>query len=216
MRSLKNKKEKEIDIDSIKEKIENFLYSDKPTATATKFLLMFLAMGGIAVGGAIIPGIIKALKELNLENDEGEKVKFTKKEFKNALNNLKRQKFIKIINEKSGNFKIKLTNKGKKRVYKISLEKVAIRRPKKWDKKWRIVIFDVPTEYNSAREALRKKMKEFGFKQLQKSVWIHPFECEDEILFVAEVFGVEKYVEIITAEKMLHDREIKNYFKEYF
>ncbi|GBE16254.1 CRISPR-associated endoribonuclease Cas2 [bacterium BMS3Abin15] len=195
-----------------KEKIEDFFYSDTPSATATKFLLMFLALGSFAFGGAVIPSILKAIKGFDFSNNEAEK-KYTKKQLNNALGNLKRQKLIKVIKEKNGKFKIKLTNKGSKRILKLSLENVSVQKPKTWDKKWRVVIFDVPTEFNSAREALRNKMKDLGFKQLQKSVWVYPYDCEDEILFVAEVFNVEKYVEIITAEKVLHEKVLKNAFK---
>jgi len=53
-----------------------------------------------------------------------------------------------------------------------------------------------------------------GLRQLQKSVWIYPYDCEDEILFVAEAFEVQKYIEIITAERLLHSKVIKSYFKD--
>lgn len=84
-----------------------------------------------------------------------------------------------------------------------------------WDKKWRILIFDIPTKpkiYNQAREALRRKIKGLGFYQMQKSVWVYPYECEDEILFIAELFQVQKHIEIITAEKLLHAEAIKRKF----
>jgi DNA-binding transcriptional regulator PaaX len=203
----KNKKEKV----GLRERIENFFYSDTPGATATKFLLMFVALGGVAFVGAVIPGIIKLLD--SFEEGKINEVKYSKKQIDSALTNLKKRKFIKIIKEKDGKVKIKLTNKGKKRILKMSLDCIKIKKPNKWDGKWRIVIFDVPTKYNNAREALRRKIRELGFRQLQKSVWIIPYECEDEILFVAEVFKVEKYVEIITADYLLHEKEIEKSFK---
>jgi DNA-binding PadR family transcriptional regulator len=203
----KNKKEKI----SWKEKIENFFYSDNPGATATKFLLMFIALGGIAFVGAVIPGIAKLLDEFESENSKEKK--YSKKQIDSALSGLKRNKFIKIIKEKDGIIKIRLTNKGKKRILKMSLDSIEIKKPNKWDGKWRIVIFDIPTKHNYAREALRRKIRDLGFRQLQKSVWIIPYECEDEILFVAEVFEVEKYIEIITASNLLHEKEIKKIFK---
>ena len=56
------------------------------------------------------------------------------------------------------------------------------------DGEWRIVIFDIPEKFKKAREALRMKLKELGFLELQKSVFIFPYECEDEINFIVEVF----------------------------
>jgi hypothetical protein len=195
----------------LKEKIENFLHSETIPATASKLLLVSLALGGIAVTGPVLPVIFKMID--GLRDHQGNSPKYSKKRVANALATLKRKKLIRIVKNKNGKFLVKLTNKGKKRIVKISLDSVSIKKPKKWDGKWRIVFFDIPVEFNSAREALRHKMKELGFKQFQKSVWIIPYECEDEILFIAEFFGVEKYVEIIVAEKILHEKVIKKAFK---
>ena len=95
----------------------------------------------------------------------------------------------------------------------MSLDSLKIKKLPKWDGKWRIVVFDIPVKQNPGREALRKKMKNLGFKQLQKSVWIIPWECEDEMLFIAEMYKVEKYVEIITADNILHEKEFRQVFQ---
>lgn len=192
-----------------KEKIENFLDSDSPSATATKFVLMFLATGTIVFGGAILPGIFKALGSFN------KKGKFSKKEIDSALINIRRQKLIEILKDDSNRVKVLLSNKGKKRIAEYSIDELEIKKPEKWDKKWRILIFDIPTKpkiYNLAREALRGKIKDLGFHQIQKSVWAFPYECEDELLFVAEAFEVQKFIEIFTVEKVLHEKELKATF----
>ncbi len=77
-------------------------------------------------------------------------------------------------------------------------------------------MYDIPTKpkvYNNAREALRAKIKEIGFVQLQKSVWVCPYECEDEILFLSESYRVTKFIEIFTVDKMLHSERLKSKFK---
>lgn len=207
---------KKIKQSSIKERMENFLHSESPQATATKILLGILGMGVIVCTGAVVPGILKAIEGFR-NMDTGyigsRKKKFSKRKIEIALSGLKRRKFIKIVKEKNGRVKVKLTNKGRKRILEMSLEIMEIKKPEKWDGKWRIVIFDVPVEQNKAREALRNKMKNLGFRQLQKSVWIIPWECEDEILFISAAFKVEKYVEIITAQDLLHEKEIRESFK---
>ena len=208
---IKNKKRK--DKIKIKERIENFLYSDNPSANATKFLLMFIALGGVAFGGAVIPGMLKILKELNLSE---KKTGYDKKKISDAVGNLKRQKLIKIIKDVNNKTTVKLTNKGQKRIKQFSIDTLTISKPKKWDGKWRILLFDIPTKpnvYNLAREALRRKIKDLNFHQLQKSAWIYPYDCEDEILFVAEIYEVQKHVEIITAEKLLSEKELRKVFK---
>ena len=195
-----------------REKIEEFLHSESIPATATKFVLMFLALGGVAFGGAVVPGMMKALKEFGLNDKE---TGFDDKKINNALRQLRRQKLVEILKDDDGKVSVRLTNGGKERVREFSIDTVFIKKPKKWDRKWRILMFDIPTEpriYNQAREALRSKIKELGFFQMQKSAWVFPYECEDEILFIAEAFEVEKYIEIITAEKMLHENVLKRKF----
>jgi len=192
-----------------KEKIEDFLHSDSPSATATKFILMFLATGTVVFGGAVLPGIFKALESFN------KKGKFSRREISSAITNIKRQKLIKILKDDNNKVSVLLSNKGKERIVEYSMDDLEIKKPAKWDGKWRILIFDIPTKpkiYNLAREALRGKIKDLGLRQIQKSVWAFPYECEDELLFVAEAFEVQKYIEIFTVEKVLHEKELKAMF----
>lgn len=200
-------------VPTVGDKIDNFLHSETAAATTTKFLLAFLGMGAIVFGGALVPGVLKALGSYDSSWGDIGKDERARKRINNALGNLKRQKFIKITKEKNGSFQVKLTDSGKQRLLKLSMENIVLPNPAVWDGKWRIVIFDIPNELNAAREALREKIKGLGFKQLQRSVWVYPYECKDEILFVAEFFGVEKYVEIIVAEKVLHEKVLRDAFK---
>ena len=141
--------------------------------------------------------------------------RYTQKQIYTAFNNLKQRKLIEIIREDDDSFRVQLTNKGQKRFKDFCFETLEIPEPKTWDKKWRILIFDIPTKpklFNQAREALRNKIKDLGFYQMQKSVWVYPYDCEDEILFIAELFQVQKYIELLTVEKLLHEENIKQVF----
>ncbi|EKE16544.1 MAG: Transcriptional regulator, PaaX family [uncultured bacterium] len=206
MKKTKNKK--------IRDRIEDFLYSDSATVTMTKFVLAFLAVGAVAFGAALIPGLVKALDSFS--DASPKKRNFSRKKISNAVSGLKRRELIKIIKDKDGMIKVKLTNKGKKRLVEYSIGSLRIKKPKKWDGKWRVLIFDIPTEpkiYAQAREALRGKIKDLGFHQLQKSVWVYPYDCEDELLFVAEIYEVQRHIEVLTVEKLLHESELKRKFK---
>lgn len=196
---------------NIQEKhLRDLLNSRRIAITTGKFLLILLALGGVAIAGAVAPGLAILLKEL------GYSERYSRSEMRSAFYNLKRRNLIEVIQEDSDITKVKLTNKGKARIKEYSLELLSIPQPKKWDKKWRVLIFDIPTKpkiYHQAREALRHKIKELGFYQMQKSVWVYPYECEDEILFLAEIFQVQKHIEILTVEKLLHENRLKAIFK---
>jgi hypothetical protein len=195
---------------SLSEIAQAFVESDSVTATAGKFLLMTVALGGIVFAGALAPGMLVFSRSFKKSR------KYSDQQLKNAFYNLKKRNLVEIIQELDGKIKVKLTNNGKERIREFSLETLSIKKPLKWDKKWRILIFDIPSKpkiFNQAREALRSKIKELGFFQMQKSTWIFPYECEDEILLIAELYHVQKYIEIITAERILHGEVMKRRFK---
>ncbi len=52
----------------------------------------------------------------------------------------------------------------------------AIKHPKKWDNMWRVVTYDFPETERSARNSLRHVLLRSHFSQLQKSVWIFPYD----------------------------------------
>jgi len=189
--------------------IEDFRYSDSLTATATKLILASLAIGPAIIIGAALPGL------LFLARTSKNFKKYPKKQMQRAFQNLKYKKLIEIVREDEKKFRVQLTNKGKIRARDFYFEALSIAKPEKWDGKWRVLIFDIPTKpkiYNQAREALRKKIKDLGFYQMQKSVWVYPYECEDEILFIAELFQVQRHIEILTVEKLLYGKKMRKKF----
>ena len=194
-------------INDLKQSIETFLDSDSSYATATKIALAIIALGGVLIIGAMAPNIFQVFGKFKQSR------RYSDKQLRNALYNLKRQNLIEIVQEKDDKIKIRLTNKGCVRIKGFSADILIIPRPKKWDKKWRIVIFDIPNKFTKAREVLRRKLKDLEFYQLQRSVWVYPYPCEDEILFIANIFRVESFIEILTVEKLLHEDKIRRFFE---
>jgi Phenylacetic acid-responsive transcriptional repressor len=97
------------------------------------------------------------------------------KKFKNAFYYLKRKGLIDV--EYRGNqMYFSLTAEGKKKAGKYKINDLKIKAAEKWDKKWRVLIFDIEDKHRAKREALRGKIKELGLYQLQKSVWVCPYE----------------------------------------
>jgi DNA-binding transcriptional regulator PaaX len=74
------------------------------------------------------------------------------------------------------------------------------------------VIFDISTKKRREHEVFRRKIKEMGFLQLQKSVWVFPYRCEDEILFLAKQLGIVEYMEILTVQNMIHKKVLEKRF----
>lgn len=114
---------------------------------------------------------------------------------------------------KDGTINVVLTEKGKLAAHQFDPDKLKIKKPASWDKKWRIVTYDIPTTKNKARDALRRKLNELGFKEWQKSVFIHPYPCQDEINFIIEFFDVRPYVRYAELINPTNEAELKLHFK---
>ena len=95
-----------------------------------------------------------------------------------------------------------MTKNGKEKHLKFKVEDMKVNPQKNWDKKWRLVIFDVPVNKSFNRRVFTDKLKEMGFVLLQKSVWCCPYPCEDEIDFLKELYEIGPYVRIVTAEQI--------------
>ena len=183
-------------------------YFKKPKSEIVKDILSWLAIGGAICIAASSPYFIR-----NILNGYKRIDKYPKKKIADTFHNLKRQGLLEI---KTTNHQIyiHLTEKGKKKAGMLQIDNLKINKPQKWDRQWRIVIFDITEPRKIYREAFRGKIKELGFYPLQKSVWAHPFECQAEIELLKDFFALsEKELQLITADKISNDKKLKEFFK---
>ncbi|MBI5400807.1 MAG: hypothetical protein HZB12_01680 [Candidatus Yonathbacteria bacterium] len=106
-----------------------------------------------------------------------------------------------------------LTSTGRERAMRYKLKSMTIKRQKKWDGLWRIVMFDIPENKKYARRAIGYAIQKLGCIQYQKSVFITPYPCAKEIDFAGECFDVRKHIRIITAKDVENVNDIKKHFK---
>jgi DNA-binding transcriptional regulator PaaX len=124
---------------------------------------------------------------------------------------LKRQGLI-GISEKNGVTTIHLTEAGKEKLIKYKLDELKIKKPEKWDGKWRIIVFDIPEKRKLARDVLRQKFRELGLFRIQDSVWIHPYDISDLIEFLSRIYEIKPFVKLIIAESINEDWKIRQKF----
>jgi DNA-binding transcriptional regulator PaaX len=128
-----------------------------------------------------------------------------------AFTGLRRYKFVRHVKENTKNICM-LTPKGEAKLRDIVINDIKIKNHKNWDCKWRLVMYDLPIRFKKARNAFRWKLKDLGFFQFQKSAWIYPYPCGVEVLFVADFYGVRKYVELLEVNSILDERKLKVHF----
>lgn len=173
---------------------------------------VLLAAGiGIAFGASIVmPGLPIGLKAI-IEALENRGAKISKREVKRTLKNLEKKKII-SLKEADGELLVTFKEKGKELLLKYKIDELEIKKPKRWDGKWRIVIFDIPEKRKLAREVLRQKLKELGFRSIQKSVFVLPYECQREIELIKKVYEIEPFVCFIKAEFIDNQRKFIRIF----
>ncbi|PIQ69388.1 MAG: CRISPR-associated endonuclease Cas2 [Candidatus Tagabacteria bacterium CG_4_10_14_0_2_um_filter_40_13] len=122
-----------------------------------------------------------------------------RKQLYHVLRSLKLNGFVETIKKSQNVEKIYLNEKGKNKWLQCQLRNLKTRKAKTWDKKWRIVLFDIPESKRKIRDALRKKLKNLGFLEFQKSVFIYPYPARDEINFIINYFNIEDNVYYLEA-----------------
>ena len=111
-----------------------------------------------------------------------------------AIKRLYKSRLIDIKEENSGDIKLVLSDEGKRKILIYNTENLKLKRESTWDGYWRIIIFDIPQKFKFERYTLSKKLQEIGMHQLQKSIYIYPFECKDELDLIIEYFNLRPYV----------------------
>lgn len=181
---------------------------------ASKIILKGIFVGGAVAVAATSPNFVqkalpKILKQASFEWKKYE----NKKRFLNSFNYLRSCGLIKA-EHRGKQLYVSLTEKGEKNAKKYWIDDLRIKKPEKWDGKWRVMIFDVKDKQKIKREALRGKIKELGLYQLQKSVWVCPYNFEKEAGILKEFFDFNSdELKLIVASKIENDGAIRQYFK---
>lgn len=170
---------------------------------------LLLLFAGVGLGFARTPK--QYFRVLAGAADEWKKI--NKQSLERAIYSLYRSKLIRECENPDGSLTMVLTDQGKKKVVTFNIDNMEIKKPKQWDKKWRMVIFDIPEKKRAARDVLRETLKRLGFYEFQKSVCIYPYPCQDEVDYIIEYFEIRPWVRIVTAVSLdneLHLRKIFN------
>lgn len=171
-----------------------------------KHILKVLATTGIIIIAFQSPYFVNQLIKQFFRNP-----KWFVKDLAECFHYLKYEGYI-SVKRKRGKIEINLTRKGKKKINELNLWDLKIEKEKKWDGKWRIVLFDVPKKLDRVREAFRLKLRELGFYQFQKSVWLYPYKCKKEITYLRELLGAQNYIKIIITKKIELEDKIYKFF----
>lgn len=173
-------------------------------------LLKFLVAGGVVTTALAAPNAIqifdrplnKLFKNLDKRSQE--------RELRRVIHYMKQRGLINY-NPHDYEHGITLTKAGKDYL-KRKGDEITIKKPVSWDKKWRLVFFDIPEEKKTKRQAFTNKLRQLDFQTLQYSIWIHPFPCKQIVEVIAETAEVRQFVTYVEVEHIDNDKVLRERF----
>ena len=178
------------------------------TGMAVGFALLGMAaLGGALSIAAVAPNMLAAFSRLG-----GRRRYFHKKDLAWRVRYFRRRGYVRVAKDAVGNTEIRLTNLGREQVVRQALGDLKIQWQDRWDGIWRIVLFDIPERNKWAREGMRESLKRMGFYPLQKSTFIFPYPCRDEVMFLRSLYGIGNAVRFIETSSLETDHDAKEFF----
>lgn len=156
-------------------------------------VLAVAGIGGITLAAICVPNVFQILGRNYRKNEWWSRREAERRRIREVLERLRKRRLV-VYDEKGRETYIRVTEKGRQHLRKFDFEAIALKRPRRWDGVWRIVLFDIPERKARQRKILRDKLRDLGFYQLQKSVWVCPYGCHDEIDFITRFLDVDRHV----------------------
>ncbi|MEY4746953.1 MAG: hypothetical protein RLZZ416_2 [Candidatus Parcubacteria bacterium] len=108
--------------------------------------------------------------------------------------------------------KLRLTQKGRIELGRLEAREFSAGKPRRWDEKWRMLIFDIPEYRKGLRDKIRRTLLTIGFVRLQDSVWAYPYDCEDLITLLKADFKIGKDMLYVIADSIEQDKKLRESF----
>jgi len=167
-----------------------------------KLVLESVKLVGVLSVGLVAPQVIGAMAKLGLIQGKRQV-----EVVRSSASKLVRKG---LLEYKDG--KYSLTQEGERKLRQWELQDYQIKRPLKWDKKWRVIIFDIPEKKKKVRDQIRNLFISAGFSRLQDSVWVYPYDCEDIMGLLKTDFGVGKDVLYMIVDEIENDKHLRKEF----
>lgn len=140
---------------------------------------------------AFYPDLYKFRREWERKKD--------RKNFNQLVSYLKRKGWIRI-KELEGKKAVFLTKEGSERILRVKM-KMAEKKVRR-DGKWIMIIFDIPETKRKVRDHFRTNLRILGYENLQKSIWICPYNVLKETQELIKEYSIEPYTRLLLVDEM--------------
>ncbi|HWO07658.1 MAG TPA: hypothetical protein VNM40_03700 [Candidatus Paceibacterota bacterium] len=188
---------------------EPMLFEDTPHG----ILEALFVAGGVAAALTLAPTLFIALAGVGFVFKAEDRDR--KRKVQQSFQYLLRKGYVKKRSTKRG-MRIEMTSHGRARARSLVARRILLRpmvRPDVWDGKWRIILFDIPTGETAKRNAFRSLIRRLGAIMLQKSVWIYPFDCSEQVGVLRDAFSLsDEELRLVVADSLGSDRVLRKRF----
>ncbi len=95
---------------------------------------------------------------------------------------------------------IMITPKGAEKIFKIKIKMGEMKQ--RADKKWQMILFDIPETRRKDRERFRWQLKHLCYQQLQKSAWVCPYDVLKPTQQVIKNYKLDRFVRLLLIEEI--------------
>jgi len=183
-------------------KLEQNSIQRKKKRDLQKLILETITISGALSIALVAPNVIGVMKKYDL-------LPFKRQE--ESINRARNRLIKKGLLTRKNGF-LRMTPSGIKVFEKMQIYGHGLPKPKRWDRRWRVLIFDIPDYRKGLRAKVRRSLHAVGFVLLQKSVWIYPYDCEDFIAMLKADFKIGKDMRYLIADTIEYDAPYRERF----
>lgn len=190
----------------MKENAEEKTRREEGRADIQRMILGIVGIAGLIGLALVAPNAIQTLKLFKGKNPRYRSHCY----IEGVMGKLQKKGWLRVERRDGKSF-LRLTEKGEWELLKYKLREKTLEK-RRWDGKWRLVIFDIKESKRIIRDRIRTDIVTFGFVRLQDSVWVYPHECEDLIILLKAHCKIGKEVLYVISEKIENDGWLKKRF----
>lgn len=178
-----------------------------------KDILQLLGIGVLLTASITLPGVglvanevMKTHRRKQWLESQKEWEKFNTWRLRWVLKRMNSQKLVTISDDGI----VSISQKGKERLLQYNI--AAMQLKERIDGLWRLIVYDVANLKGQKRRIFQRMLMQLKFLQIQRSVYLTPFICDDEIEYLRQLFDLRDEVVLLKVSGIENVQEYKKYF----
>jgi len=187
--------------------LEDLRKSVRMSAVRVKVLTLLLSGVGLALSRSpiqqyrLVQGARKEWRAIN------------RNALRRAIATFEGEGLLKVVQRSTGEYDVVLTTKGHTFAQITCFDGLSERpRPEVWDGVWRMVMYDVPEHSAQFRRELCTKLADLGFFEYQRSVFVYPYPCLDQVRMLQRLYDAHEYVRYAEVTRIDADAALCTFF----